>query len=148
MDLLLTREYWPGGTNGRLYWRGEFLSLTIEPPASHFRPHSRCIPEGKYGVELDQNNDLSIHQLLSALEVGNPPVSRIAGLGMETGMPHIVLASAITGEGKGVPDYQALRRLKIRIGQALGKGEKSLLEIRSCPEQALNLTYHQIAWMD
>ncbi|GAA0878956.1 hypothetical protein GCM10009119_19240 [Algoriphagus jejuensis] len=148
MDLLLTREYWPGGTNGRLFWKKEFVSYTLEPPASYFRLDTSCIPEKHYELCLDQSVDPAAPVLLKACGKWKIPLCLRPELGIELGMQQIVLAAAITDEGRGVPNPKAFEMLKNRIGQLHRKGEKVLLEIRSYPEQALNLTYHQIAWMD
>lgn len=148
MDLLLTREYWPGGTNGRLYWGEEFFCFTIESPAIHFRPATACIPEGRYELQLDDKSGQPALLSLSPCGKTISPLRQKAEMGTEMGMHQIVLVAAITDEGRGIPDPTALTLLKTRIGQLLGKGKGALLEIRSYPEQALNLTYHQIAWMD
>lgn len=61
---------------------------------------------------------------------------------------NIILVSEITGEGRGVSSQKAKDKLTHLIEQALKRGEKATLEIRSYPENALNLTCHRIEWMD
>tara|TARA_R110002020_G_scaffold435805_1_gene646039 strand:- start:924 stop:1370 length:447 start_codon:yes stop_codon:yes gene_type:complete len=148
MDLVLNREYWPGGTNSTLLLDGKILCQCIEPPAAHFRPVMACIPEDNY--ELDLIHDTPM-QGISLFKCPN---------GLRSEMPtevelcirqlhrNIVLVSEITGEGRGVPCQKAWENLLHLIGQALNKGEKATLEIRSYPENALNLTFHRIEWMD
>lgn len=148
MQLVLNREYWPGGTNGTLTLESKILGVTVEPKATHFGSGRACIPEGVYTLrlELDGGNQkiLLTKTGSNSRKFGQPEPE----LGVEQLHRNIVLVSEITGEGRGVPSREAFQNLVSQIGQTLGKGEKATLEIRSCPECALNLTYHQIQWMD
>jgi hypothetical protein len=147
MQLVLNREYWPGGTNGILTLQSETVSVTIEPKATHFGSGLSCIPEGVYALRLEMGGGEKIF-LTNAGPNGRRAGQSDPELGVEQLHRNIVLVSEITGEGRGVPNRDAFKQLVSLIGQALGKGERATLEIRSYPEAALNLTYHQIRWMD
>jgi hypothetical protein len=148
MKFLLTREYWPGGTNGLLARKGEILSATVELPAACFTPSIACVSEGIYELDLVHTSLDPQIVLFENSDKTRGGIRRKAELGLSQLHRTIVLVSEITGEGRGVPNRDAFKQLVSLIGQALGKGERASLEIRSCPEAALNLTYHQIRWMD
>ena len=148
MDLVLDREYYPGGTNGTLHLEGKKLSKSIEPSAAFFKQSMTCIPEGIYELELILDNSMQ------GILLFNCPNGLRSNMLIDTVVctkqlqRNIVLVSEITGEGRGVPSQKALTNLTHLIEQALQKGEKATLEIRSYPEHALNLTCHRIEWMD
>ena len=48
MDIVLTRLYAPGGTNGTLTINGSIICYTIELPWLNNRSKVSCIPEGRY----------------------------------------------------------------------------------------------------
>lgn len=148
MKFLLTREYWPGGTNGSLSYNGKILCATAELSAACFHSSMACLPEGLYELDLVQSS--SEQQIVVFKNSGShkSEIRRKAELGLTQLHRNIVLVSEITGEGRGVPSREAFQNVTSLIGQASGKGERASLEIRSCPECALNLTYHQIRWMD
>lgn len=148
MHLVLNREYWPGGTNGTLTLQSKTLGVTIEPKASHFGSGLSCIPEGVYTLSLKIVGEIKKVILSKSGSKGRSVGRSEPELGVEQLHCNIVLVSEITGEGRGTPSVKAWDHLLIRIAQALGKGEMVTLEIRSCPDCALNLTYHQIEWMD
>lgn len=148
MHLVLNREYWPGGTNGTLTLQSEILGITIEPKAPHFGSGLSCIPEGVYKLKLKIVGEIKKIILTNSGSKGHNLVSCGPELSLEQLNCNIVLVSEITGEGRGTPSVKAWTHLIIRIAQALRKGELVSLEIRSCPDRALNLTYQQIEWMD
>ncbi len=50
MILVLTRTYFPDGTNGKLEINGVFICCTIELPWKDNQVRVSCIPEGKYFI--------------------------------------------------------------------------------------------------
>ena len=48
MVLVLSRTYFPDGTNGKLEYEGKFICSTIELPWINNEKRVSCIPEGKY----------------------------------------------------------------------------------------------------
>ncbi|WBL44278.1 DUF5675 family protein [Algoriphagus halophytocola] len=148
MDLVLNREYYPGGTNGVLLQDASMLCKCIEPPAAYFKPLISCIAEGIYELELipdNQTQRIRLFRCPNGIRSGIPIEVEISTITMER---NIVPVSEITGEGRGTPSPKAWQNLLDLVGQALQQGEKATLEIRSYPENALNLTFHQIEWMD
>ena len=55
MIITIRRNYFPCGTNGRLYLDGVFQCYTIELPWLNNKPQVSCIPEGEYTVEKRYN---------------------------------------------------------------------------------------------
>jgi hypothetical protein len=148
MNFLLTREYWPGGTNGSLAMDGNILCATVELPSACFKPRLSCLSEGTYELRMTPGSPEPVIRVFRVpATIGREPEAE-AELGARQLHRNIILVSEITGEGRGIPNREAAQNLAFLIGQASGKGESAYLEIRSCPEVALNLTYHQIRWMD
>lgn len=148
MDLVLDREYWPGGTNGVLLLDGKKLCLSIEPPAACFGSVEACIQEGYYELDLIPDNQMQrigLFRCPGGIKSTHPEAGALCTKVLHR---NIVPVSEITGEGKGVPSQKAMEHLLHLIGQAHQNGEKATLEIRSYPENALNLAFHEIAWMD
>ena len=148
MDLVLDREYWPGGTNGTLLLEGKILGKSIEPSAAYFKQNTSCIPEGIYELDLILDNSMQGIYLFNCPNGLRSHMLKDTMVCTKQLQRNIVLVSEITGEGRGVPCPTDLAILTHLIEQALKKGEKATLEIRSYPEHALNLTCHQIEWMD
>lgn len=154
MHLVLTREYWPTGTNGSLSLDGKEISKTIEAPAAQFEPSLSCLREGIYLLNCLANPPKMAFALFKD-RIGLPlPDYPLAELNASVQLDgsvlqrNIVMVSEITGEGRGLPSLENLQKLFSLIGQILLKSERAILEIRSCPEHALNLTCHCIEWMD
>ena len=51
MILVLTRNYFPEGTNGKLECDGKVICNTIELPWRNNEKRVSCIPEGEYFIE-------------------------------------------------------------------------------------------------
>lgn len=138
MDLVLDREYWPGGTNGALLLDGKTLCQCMEPPAAYFRADTACIPEGIYELDLISDTPMqriSLFRCPNGIRSDMPTEVEICTRQLQR---NIVLVSEITGEGRGVPCQKAWTNLLHLIGQTLQRGEKATLEIRSYPEHARN----------
>jgi len=69
MELVLTRVYKRGGTNGTLTFNGHFVCFTIELPWKENKQNSSCIPEGIY--ELRSRTSTKFHNHLEILDVPN-----------------------------------------------------------------------------
>src|SRR5690606_29934207 len=99
MQLVLNREYLPGGTNGTLTLQSETLSVTIEPKATHFGAGISCIPEGFYALRLEMDGgDQKILLTKTGSNSGRAGRSD-PELGVELLHCNIVLVSEITGGG-------------------------------------------------
>ncbi|MBN7814711.1 DUF5675 family protein [Algoriphagus pacificus] len=148
MDLVLDREYFPGGTNGVFLLDGKILCYCIEAPSDFFRQGISCIPEGIYELDLISNKTSKEIRLFNCPNGIRSHESSEVAISTRNLDQNIILVSEITGEGMGKPSKKAETSFLHLIEQALKKGEKVTLEIRSCPDNALNLTCHQIEWMD
>jgi len=100
MVLVLTRTYFPEGTNGKLECEGKIICSTIELPWKNNERKVSCIPEGKYilrkrhsqkfkwHIELLNVSDRSlilIHPANNALKELNgciAPVTKLSGAGL------------------------------------------------------------------
>ena len=100
MVLLLTRTYFPYGTNGKLECEGKLICNTIELPWKNNETRVSCIPEGKYfikkrysqkfqwhlEIENVQNRSLILfHPANNALQELNgciAPVTKLSGPGL------------------------------------------------------------------
>lgn len=68
MVLVLTRTYFPEGTNGKLVHEGTIICHTIELPWKDNLSQVSCIPEGEYFIEKRYSSRFGWH-----LEVLNVP---------------------------------------------------------------------------
>ena len=51
MVIVLTRTYFPKGTNSKLECEGKLISYAIELPWKNNETKVSCIPEGKYFIQ-------------------------------------------------------------------------------------------------
>ena len=61
MVLLLTRTYFPYGTNGKLECEGKLICNTIELPWKNNETRVSCIPEGKYFIKKRYSQKFQWH---------------------------------------------------------------------------------------
>ena len=105
MELVLTRTYFPEGTNGQLTWNGKLICKTIELPWKENERGVSCVPEGKYFikkrysakhgfhfelVDVPSRRFILIHPANNALAELNgciAPVTKLSGPGL--GQPFI-----------------------------------------------------------
>lgn len=69
MVLILTRTYFPDGTNGKLECDGKFICNTIELPWKNNETKVSCIPEGEYFIKKRYSNKFQWH--LEIIDVEN-----------------------------------------------------------------------------
>jgi hypothetical protein len=67
MDLVLIREYFPQGTNGKLLLGGKPFCFTIELPWKNNERKISCIPEGRYRLNIRCNREFGWHLLVTGL---------------------------------------------------------------------------------
>ena len=100
MVLLITRTYFPDGTNGKLECEGKVICNTIELPWKNNETKVSCIPEGKYFIrkrfskkfkwhleliEVKNRSLILFHPANNALKELNgciAPVTKISGAGL------------------------------------------------------------------
>lgn len=69
MVLVLSRTYFPDGTNSKLECEGKFICNTIELPWRKNETKVSCIPEGKYFIRKRYSNKFKWH--LEVMNVEN-----------------------------------------------------------------------------
>lgn len=146
MKIILEREYWPTSTHGSLMINDKLVCHTLEPPKIPGSPKESCLQEGSYLLlKEDQIPFLSLKkdQKAEFLTILCP-----RGI-VKADLPQMIVpVLSIQSEGRGRNSIQAYRKLMQALVKANSAQETFRLEIRSCPDKALNLACCQIAWMD
>lgn len=131
MELVLTRVYKRGGTNGTLTLNGHFVCFTLELPWKENQRNISCIPEGKYELKARFSAELQNH--LEVLDVYNrnrilihPATNAIKEL-----RGGIVPVKQLTGIGEGIYSRLALEKLLSIFHQTMEGNEKITININS-----------------
>lgn len=131
MVVVLSRTYFPNGTNGKLESDGKFICYTIELPWKENETKVSCIPEGKYVIRKRYSRKYKWH--LEVMDVpsrkgillhpANNAQSELKGC--------IAPVSKLSGAGLGLMSRKAFVRLKKLVDKALDNREKVTLIIQS-----------------
>jgi hypothetical protein len=146
MLLHLEREYWPGGTNGTIRIDGYKICQTVEATWRRNNPDS-CIPEGTYLLQREYTEEFGWHLVIN--QVSGRGLVRILPQAENPGSePRITPVSKTIGEGRGSQSRHAFEKLKELVYSVIDQKEDVILEIRSFPDQALNLVQFELSWME
>ena len=131
MVLVLSRTYFPDGTNGKLECEGKFICNTIELPWKKNKTKVSCIPEGKYFIKKRYSNKFKWH--LEILNVDNRKFILIhpANNALQELKGCIAPVTQFSGSGLGLQSKQAFQKLKDLIYPILDRGENVSLIIKS-----------------
>mgnify|MGYP003582727801 FL=1 len=131
MVVVLSRTYFPNGTNGKLESDGKFICYTIELPWKENETKVSCIPEGEYVIRKRYSRKYKWH--LEVMDVpsrkgillhpANNAQSELKGC--------IAPVSKLSGAGLGLMSRKAFVRLKKLVDKALDNREKVTLIIQS-----------------
>ena len=131
MVVVLSRSYFPNGTNGKLESDGKFICYTIELPRKENETKVSCIPEGEYVIRKRYSRKYKWH--LEVMDVpsrkgillhpANNAQSELKGC--------IAPVSKLSGAGLGLMSRKAFVRLKRLVNKALDNREKVTLIIQS-----------------
>jgi hypothetical protein len=131
MVVVLSRTYFPNGTNGKLESDGKFICYTIELPWKENETKVSCIPEGEYVIRKRYSRKYKWH--LEVMDVpsrkgillhpANKAQSELKGC--------IAPVSKLSGAGLGLMSRKAFVRLKKLVDKALDNREKVTLIIQS-----------------
>ena len=131
MVVVLSRTYFPNGTNGKLESDGKFICYTIELPWKENETKVSCIPEGEYVIRKRYSRKYKWH--LEVVDVpsrkgillhpANNAQSELKGC--------IAPVSKLSGAGLGLMSRKAFVRLKKLVDKALDNREKVTLIIQS-----------------
>lgn len=131
MLLILTRTYFPEGTNGKLECEGKFISCTIELPWNKNETRVSCIPEGKYLLRKRYSAKFQWH--LEVVGVPNRSLILIhpANTALKELQGCIAPVTKLSGPGMGLLSRQALIRLKDLVYKSLDRQEEVYLIVQS-----------------
>ena len=131
MILILTRTYFPEGTNGKLECEGKFISCTIELPWKNNEKRVSCVPEGKY--LLRKRYSAKFHWHLEVVDVADRSLILIhpANNALRELNGCIAPVTKLSGPGLGLQSRQALAKLKDLVYKALDRQEEVYLIVQS-----------------
>jgi len=131
MVLLLTRTYFPDGTNGKLECDGKLICNTIELPWKMNETKVSCILEGKYFIRKRYSRKFQWH--LEVIDVKNRSfiLFHPANNALKELNGCIAPVTKLSGPGLGLMSRKAFIKLKDLVYRALDSTEKVLLIIKS-----------------
>ena len=131
MVLLITRTYFPEGTNGNLECEGKFICKTIELPWKENQKKVSCIPEGKYLLKKRYSAKFKWH--IEIMDVSNRSsiLFHPANNALKELNGCIAPVTKISGAGLGLQSRKAFAKLKGLVYGALDSTETVLLIIKS-----------------
>ncbi len=131
MKLVLTRTYFPEGTNGKLECEGKLICNTIELPWKNNETKVSCIPEGNYFIKKRYSQKFQWH--LEVLDVKNRSLILFhpANNALQELNGCIAPVTKLSGPGLGLMSRKAFISLKSMFYKALDKKESVELIIQS-----------------
>ena len=131
MKLVLTRTYFPEGTNGKLEYQGKLICKTIELPWKLNDSLVSCVPEGKYFIRRRYSAKHKWH--LELVEVPNRKfiLFHPANNALRELQGCIAPVTKLSGPGLGLLSRKAFVKLKNLVYKALDKNESVEIRIQS-----------------
>ena len=131
MVLVLKRQYFPEGTNGKLACEGQFICHTIELPWKNNETRVSCIPEGEYFIQKRYSPKFQGH--LEVLDVQNRSLILFhpANNALQELHGCIAPVTKLSGPGLGLMSKKAFAKLKTFVFKALDQNESVLLIVES-----------------
>ena len=112
MNLMkIERTYFPGGTNGALFYKDEPICKTIELPWKDNLPGISCIPEGKYMLLIRSSARFGVHMYLSDVPGRELILIHPANNALKQLKGCIAPVTTILGEGRGTASRKAFDKL-------------------------------------
>lgn len=131
MVLILTRKYFPDGTNGKLECEGKFLCYTIELPWKENEKKISCIPEGEYFLRKRYSRKFAWHLELVAVENRSLILMHPANNALQELNGCIAPITKLSGPGLGLQSRKAFGKLKRLVYGALDSAEKVKIIVQS-----------------
>ena len=122
MKLELLRQYFPNGTNGKLFFNGKKVCNTIELPWKENQRKISCIPEGVYRVKKRFSQRFKWHLEIVNVKNRDLILFHPANYALKELNGCIAPVSEISGEGKGIRSRIAFEKLKEILFPYLEKG--------------------------
>ena len=131
MVLLLSRTYFPDGTNGKLECEGKLICNTIELPWKNNETKVSCIPDGKYFIRKRYSRKFYWH--LEVIDVKNRGLILFhpANNALKELNGCIAPVTKISGVGLGLQSRKAFTKLKTIVFKALDLEQQVLIIIKS-----------------
>ena len=131
MILVLTRTYFPDGTNGKLECEGKLICNTIELPWKMNETKVSCVPEGKYFIRKRYSRKFQWHLEVVDVKNRNLILFHPANNALKELNGCIAPVTKISGPGLGLQSRLAFSKLKDLVYRALDSTETVLLIIKS-----------------
>ncbi|WP_309608768.1 DUF5675 family protein [Flavobacterium sp.] len=131
MVLILSRTYFPDGTNGKLECEGKLICLTIELPWKNNETKVSCIPEGKYFIKKRYSKKFQWH--LEVMDVKNRSLILFhpANNVLQELNGCIAPVTKFSGPGLGLKSRNAFNKLKNLVFKGLDLNEEVSIIIKS-----------------
>lgn len=131
MILVLSRTYFPNGTNGVLSCEGSLICHTIELPWKENEAAVSCIPEGRYFIRKRYSTKFKWH--LEVMKVTNRKYILIhpANNALLELRGCIAPVTELSGEGKGLLSRKAFYKLKGIVDKILDRDADVCLIVQS-----------------
>lgn len=131
MVLVLTRTYFPDGTNGKLECEGKLICNTIELPWKMNETKVSCIPEGKYFIRKRYSRKFQWHLEVIDVKDRSLILFHPANNALKELNGCIAPVTKICGPGLGLKSRLAFSKLRNLVYRALDSTETVLLIIKS-----------------
>lgn len=131
MVILITRTYFPEGTNGKLECEGKLICYTIELPWKNNETKVSCIPEGKYLLQKRYSNKFKWHLELVDVKSRSFILFHPANNALKELNGCIAPVTKISGAGLGLQSRKAFAKLKTIVYKALDEKQRVLIIIKS-----------------
>lgn len=131
MVLLLSRTYFPDGTNGILECEGKLICKTIELPWKNNETKVSCIPEGKYFIRKRYSKKFQWHVEVLGVKNRSLMLFHPANNALRELKGCIAPVTKLSGPGLGLMSRKAFSKLKNLVNPILDKNESVELIIKS-----------------
>ncbi|MFT3795212.1 DUF5675 family protein [Flavobacterium sp.] len=131
MVLILKRNYFPDGTNGKLECEGKLICNTIELPWKMNERRVSCVPEGKYFLRKRYSKKYQWHIEVLNVKGRSSILFHPANNAMKELNGCIAPVTKISGAGLGLMSRKACTTVKALVYKGLENNEKVVLIIQS-----------------
>jgi hypothetical protein len=131
MVLLLTRTYFPYGTNGKLECEGKLICNTIELPWKNNETRVSCIPEGKYFIKKRYSQKFQWHLEIENVQNRSLILFHPANNSLQELNGCIAPVTKLSGPGLGLMSRKAFITLKRLVYKVLDTNESVELIVKS-----------------
>ena len=131
MVLLLTRTYFPNGTNGKLECEGKIICNTIELPWKNNETRVSCIPEGNYFIKKRYSQKFQWHLEIENVQNRSLILFHPANNALQELNGCIAPVTKLSGPGLGLMSRKAFTTLKRMVYKVLDTNESVELIVKS-----------------